>query len=130
MDGIRIGHVTAVDKKHGMVCVSYQDKDYATTGFLPYLTYASEYKMPKVNDMVLVAHLSNGMASEVVIGGFWNKGNVPDVKDSTGWKKFISESSYLEFDVESNTLRIHAPNIVFSCSDGTVNLNQWIKGGG
>lgn len=129
MDEIRIGRVTAVDKKHGMVSVSYPDEGDATTGFLPYLTYASEYKLPKVKDIVLVAHLSNGTSSAVVIGGFWNKENVPDVGESTGWKKFISENSYLEFDLKSQTLRIHAPNIILSCADGTFNLNEWIKGG-
>lgn len=125
MDIMRVGYVSSVDKKKGMVSVTYSGKDTSTTELLPYLTFGGEYKLPKIKDMVLVAHLSNGVASAVVIGGFWNKSNKPDIKDTTVWKKFISEGAYMEF--EKNTLTIHAPRLVLSCQDGTFCLNDFLN---
>lgn len=128
MEIIRVGYVSAVDRKKGMVSVTYTDKDKSTTEYLPYLTFGSEYKMPDIKDMVLVAHLSNGMASAVVIGGFWNKTNIPKVEDSTGWKKFISKDAYMDYDKDTNTLKIHAPRLVLSCQNGSLCLNDFLEG--
>ena len=128
MEVIRIGYVSAVDRKKGMVSVTYTDKDKSTTDYLPYLSFGKEYKMPDIKDMVLIAHLSNGMASAVVIGGFWNKSNKPEITDSTGWKKFISKNAYMDYNKDTNTLTIHAPRVVLSCRDGTLCLNDFLKG--
>lgn len=130
MEAIRIGRVSAVDAKKGMVNVTYEDNEDEATDYLPYLTFASEYKMPKVKDMVMVAHLSNssGTVSAVVIGGFWNKANVPQVDDGTVWKKFLSDEAYMEFD--GTTMRICAPKILLTCSNGTFDVNAFLKGSG
>lgn len=123
MEIIRIGTVSAVDKDTGMVSVVYQDQDDGTTGYLPYFSPGDEYKPPAVNDMVLVAHLSNGTTRGIVIGKFWNKANKPPVPD-TGWYKKLSEKSSMRYEKESDTLYITAPKIVLECGGKVINVTD------
>lgn len=74
-DAIRIGRVSAVDYERGLVSVAYIDRDGSVTKPLPLL--AAEYKMPKVGELVLVLHLSNGTEAGLVLGGYWSSENLP-----------------------------------------------------
>lgn len=73
MDQIRVGKVSSVNHKEGKVRVVYSDRDNATTVELPMVVYNNTYKMPKVDDQVVVMHQPNGPASGFVIGDYWSQ---------------------------------------------------------
>lgn len=73
---IRIGKISAIDYSAGMVRVVYHEKDDSVTRWIPYYG-GDEYKMPEIDDQVLVVHLSNGSEAGVVLGRPWSAKNVP-----------------------------------------------------
>lgn len=122
MDAIRIGVVSAVDADTGMVSVIYEDRDNETTGYLPYFSPGEEYAPPKLQDKVLVVY---GKKQGIVIGKFWNKENVPDAHaDGCSWHKRIADKAFMNYDIESDTLTIKAPNIVFESDGNMINLSE------
>lgn len=93
MDGEnRIGTVSSIDAKTGMVQVLYQDRDGEVTQLLPYATFNGEFKLPEVGSKVVVLHLSNGSEMGIVLGTYWNKGN--PAGDPGDYRKVISENAY------------------------------------
>lgn len=104
---IRIGTVSSVDTKTGMVSVIYEDRDGEVTGLLPYATFNDEYKLPKIGAKVIVLHLSNGKEMGIVLGTFWNEANIG--KKGGAYHKDIGEDAYLDYD--NKTLIIAAKHI-------------------
>lgn len=107
---IRIGRVSSLNPENGTVRVVYKDKDNAVTMELPTLNLDGEYKMPQVDDLVLVAHLSNGSAAGVVLGTFWSLSNQPKDPAAT-WRKEIGEDAYqhykgTEYRVKAGTIKL------------------------
>lgn len=76
-NSIRIGYVSSVDYENGTIKVTYPDRDDAVTDDLPVLTFGGKYFMPKIDDAVLVVHLSNGSSMGIVCGPYWCEGNMP-----------------------------------------------------
>ena len=74
---LRIGKVSTVNYKTGMVSVIYEEESNAVTAKMPCLSFNGEYKMPKVDDYVAVAYLSNGSSIGLILGSFWNETNKP-----------------------------------------------------
>lgn len=62
---IRIGRVSSINYETGMARVTYRDKDETVTTEFPMLNFNDEYRMPKVGQDVMVAHLSNGSSRGV-----------------------------------------------------------------
>lgn len=122
MDTMRIGYVSAVDKKTGMVSVIFPGDD-ATTDYLPYLSPGREYYPPNIDDMVLVAYHSQG-AQGVCLGTFWNRDNLPDFVE--GVQKTYTKDSYIRYNPEQDTIIISAGNIVFETSDGMVSVSDLV----
>lgn len=77
MQEIRTGKISTIDKAKGVARVLYEDKDMAVSAELPIMCNGI-YSLPKIGDTVLVAQLSNGSGSGVIIGNVFNKGNTPD----------------------------------------------------
>ncbi len=126
MERIQLGIVSAIEAESGMVQVTYADTG-ATSDYLPYLTYGEEYHVPKINTMVLVVGLSSAVSGSIVIGGFWNKKNLPPITEDTIWKKQIEENVSMEF--AGNVLTIKAPNIVFDVGGKKINILDCLQGG-
>ena len=113
----RIGTVSKVNYRKGMVSVTYPDRDKSTTMEFPYLCPGNEYCMPKVGDRVFVAHLSNNKAFGVVIGRFFDINNLP-VKYGEGIvRKMLGETAYIECEDDE---------ITFHDKNGTVTLKDII----
>ena len=113
----RIGIVSSIDFKKGMVSVTYPDRDDSTTKVFPYLCPGNEYSMPKVGDKVFVAHLSNNPAAGVVIGRFFNDDNLP-VKYGEGVvRKMLGETAYIECENDE---------ITFCDKNGSITLKEII----
>lgn len=72
---LRIGKISSVNYKSGTARVTYEDRGDSTTNELPFLAWT--YWMPKVEDKVLVGHLSNGSTSAVILGPVWHEEHRP-----------------------------------------------------
>lgn len=110
----RIGTVSKVNKKSGMVSVLYEDRSGKVTQLLPFLSFNDEYKMPKVGDKVSVMHLSNGMEMAVVLGKYWNEANKPVDPEDTYRKQFDYDGkAFMRYSEVTGELLIQAPKIKF-----------------
>lgn len=107
--GSRIGTVSSVDARTGMVSVVYGDLDGKTTEPLPYATFNDEYKPPKPGAKVVVLRLSNGGEMGIVLGTYWNKANVAGNQGE--YHKELADGAY--FDYSNQRLTIAAKQIRF-----------------
>jgi phage baseplate assembly protein gpV len=127
-DEIRIGKVSSVDAAAGMVKVVYTDRDGATTKALPVFSFTGEYKMPEVDQYVLVAHLSNGSEAGVVLGSFWNNARKSAATGKGVFRKELASKqgeAFLQY--KDGTLEIHADNIKLVSAAGTRTLAEIIS---
>lgn len=110
---IRIGKVSTVDYEAGMASVTYPEMDGNTTDKFPIFSLTGEYKMPTVGQEVLVLHLPTGQASGVILGGMWNKKNIPQKSGEHVFRKELGdepEESYLEYDSIDGDLKLKDKN--------------------
>lgn len=75
-----------------MAEVTYPDMDNSVTALFPIVNLNEEYKMPEIGEEVLVLHLSNGAASGLILGPFWNEANKPAVNGKNVFRKEFSKS--------------------------------------
>lgn len=104
--GNRIGTVSHVDLKTGMISVVYEDRNGEVTDLLPYATFNDEYKLPKLGAKVIVMHLSNGGEMGIAFGTYWNESNTaknPKLNPKL-YHKDLGDDAYIEYD--GNTLTI------------------------
>lgn len=113
----RIGIVSSIDYRKGMVSVTYPDRDKSTTRAFPFLCPGDEYCMPKVGDEVFVAHLSSNSAAGVVIGKFFNIDNLPIKYGEGVFRKNLGADAYIECEGDE---------ITFHDKNGTVTLKEII----
>lgn len=74
---VRLGLVSSVNYKTGMIKVTYPEYDNSVTDSFPCFALGDEYKMPGIGEEVLVLHLSNGSEAGIVMGKYWNVDNRP-----------------------------------------------------
>lgn len=120
-DVIRIGFVSSRSLEQGMVQVTYPDRDRMVTEPFPVLCFGNEFCIPEINDQVLVLHLSGDLSSGVVIGKMWNDVDRP--QDQGEWYKEIGN---VVLSINQGQLKIHAPEIIFSCSAGDISISEII----
>ena len=117
-DVIRVGFVSSVNVAAGTVQVTYQDRERMVTGDMPILAFGGEYDLPEVNDMVIVAHLSNDLSSGVVLGRFWNAKSYPECPE---WYKRITADIIIKKVGE--ILEIKAPEIKLTGAGSSITLS-------
>lgn len=122
----RIGLVSSVNYEAGTVRVTYPDMDDSVTVEIPMLsTVADEYFMPKVDDQVLVCHLSNGAEYGVIMGRPWDEEHKPAESGEGLYRKDFDRDlgkAFLRYDANSGELKIKAKKIVFE-GDESVTTN-------
>ncbi|WP_313152376.1 phage baseplate assembly protein V [Lacrimispora sp.] len=121
-DVIRVGRISSINPEKGLVRVYYPDKD-STTSELPLFHFHQEFKLPKVNDQVIVLHLSNDTSSGVVLGGFWN--DIDQPPKQAEYKKDLESDSY-EMLQKGNFI-IHSPQISLEGEAGIVTLTEILE---
>lgn len=121
-DVIRIGFVSSRNPATGTIQVTYQDRDRMVTDDLPVLAFGGEYTLPQVNDMVLVAHLSNDLSSGVVLGKFWNDTELPEGME---WYKRIAED--LSFHKKGSILEIRVPDLKITGAGGELSFSGLLE---
>ena len=123
-NSIRIGKVSSVNYGRGTIRVAYTDKN-AVSAELPFLTFNDEYKMPNIDDMVLVMHLSNGTAVGFVCGTFWSDTKKPPESGKGLYRKDLGQSqgeAYIKYS--DGVLTLKADKIILeSSSVGTSTIN-------
>lgn len=122
---IRAGEVSSIDYKNGMIKVLYSDRDNDVTDSIPYLSMNDEYKMPRLGDMILVLHLSNGNAFGIALGTFWSDGNKPYGGRKNLYRKELAncqDEAYFEYDANTKTLKIKAEKVTIISKERTTNL--------
>lgn len=103
-DVIRIGKVSSIDYEKGMISVYYEDRTAMVTSIMPVLSN-SRYKMPKVGESILVAHLSNGTNAAVVLGTIFNDANVPKSSGQNVYYEELSDNTMISSDGTDITLK-------------------------
>lgn len=109
-DNIRVGNVSKVDYKKGMIEATYPDLDDSVTDAFPVFSFTDEYKMPKVGDEILVLHLSNGESAGIVLGRYWNEDNEPPVYGKNVFRKELGETfgeAYIQY--KNGDITFHDP---------------------
>ena len=109
-DNIRVGNVSNVDYKKGMIEATYPDLDDSVTDAFPVFSFTDEYKMPKVGDEILVLHLSNGESAGIVLGRYWNEDNEPPAYGKNVFRKELGETfgeAYIQY--KNGDITFHDP---------------------
>lgn len=119
MGEFRIARVSAVQKDTGMVSVIYADQEDSATDYLPFLTHGEEYNPPKVDDIVLVASLSGGAYSAVVLGTFWSRAKMPPCHDGP-WAKSLTDNVSME--AGDDILTVRANDLVLETTGRRISL--------
>ncbi len=115
MGDIRVGRISSVNYAAGTARVVYKDRDNSVTQEFPLLSNGT-YDMPKIDDMVIVAHLSNTPSAGVILGKFWNGANSP-VEGTRGVvrKDIDSGKCIIRYDSETTAVKV-------AC-DGTIEIS-------
>lgn len=126
---IRIGNVSSIDYKHGMIKVVYPDLDNSVTDDLPFATFNCEYEMPPIGADVLVLHLSNGQAAGIALGTYWNTANTPPGSGAGYYRKdFVANAIGAAFmELAKNNLTIHAGEITLSAGGSSITVSEIIR---
>ena len=110
MDTLRLGKISTINYKDGTARVLYTDRDKAVTAELPLLSF--EYRMPAIDDFVLVCHLPNGGAAGIILGPVWNDNNRPPEGKEGLYRKDLDKTPgkcFLRYD--GTELQIVAPKL-------------------
>lgn len=124
---IRIGRVSRIDYKNGLIAVTYGDRDESVTDMLPYLSFNGEYHMPKVEQYVLVVHVSTGEELGIVLGPYWHDGDPPAASGKDVYRKEFSNTHGKAYAQHSNgAFTLKADSIRFKTSAGSISVAEII----
>lgn len=107
-NGIRIGKISAVHYDTGAADVLFEDDDDNVMVWLPIVS--SEYQMPRVGSMVLVAFEKNNQG--FIIGQYYGKSCIPEKTGKDVFFKRLSPNSFVYYDPETDILEISAGKVV------------------
>lgn len=93
-DIVKIGRVSSIDYKTGMIQVLYEDlsDEDDVSDYLPYMTFNREYAPPEIGEFVVVFGMSNGTSMGIVGPGFWNEANQPPESDPDVYRKEFAKN--------------------------------------
>lgn len=120
---IRIGKVSSIDYKKGMMRITYHDKDDSVTMDFSMMNYNDEYRMPKIGQHVAVAHLSNGSSRGIVLGEIWNQKNLPKESGAGLYRKDLSrkkDAAYIRYEDASGEYLVKVANLHLNGVNKTV----------
>ena len=117
MNEIRVGYVSSVSADVGTVRVTYEDRDCSVTAEIPVFNHSGEYFMPRVNDRVLVLHVSNDSSMGIVLGTFWNEVSMPPVIGQNVFYKPLSEDGKCNAAQENGSVSLTDNNGSFTIKE-------------
>lgn len=104
-----------------MARVYYPDRD-STTSELALFGFHREFKLPKINDQVVVLHLPNDTSSGIILGNFWNEADIPP--EQVEYKKEFENGTY-EMLKDGNFI-IHSSQIILEGENEAISLADLI----
>ena len=109
-DAIRVGRISSIDYETGCADVCFKGEEDVIYTDLPFLAF--EYKMPKVNDLVLVvAQKYAQKKSGFIIGPYFNDENKPEVSGKDYFFKRFSDTAYIKYDAKKDEIEIIAGKV-------------------
>ena len=103
---VRLGNVSSIDYENGLCEVTYPDRDDTVTEMAPVLSNR-EYRMPEVDDLVVVLHPGDSPEDAVILGTIWNEKIKPaEGKEKVFRKEYSNEDgkAYRKFDASAKEL--------------------------
>ena len=103
---VRLGNVSSIDYEDGLCEVTYPDRDDTVTEMVPMLSNR-EYRMPEVDDLVVVLHPGDSPEDAVILGTIWNEKIKPvEGKEKVFRKEYSNEDgkAYRKFDANAKEL--------------------------
>ena len=103
---VRLGNVSSIDYENGLCEVTYPDRDDTVTEMVPMLSN-QEYRMPEVDDLVVVLHPGDSPEDAVILGTIWNEKIKPaEGKEKVFRKEYSNEAgkAYRKFDANAKEL--------------------------
>ncbi len=103
---VRLGNVSSIDYENGLCEVTYPDRDDTVTEMVPTLSNR-EYRMPEVDDLVVVLHPGDSPEDAVILGTIWNEKIKPvEGKEKVFRKEYCNEDgkAYRKFDANAKEL--------------------------
>ena len=103
---VRLGNVSSIDYENGLCEVTYHDRDDTVTEMVPMLSNR-EYRMPEVDDLVVVLHPGDSPEDAVILGTIWNEKIKPaEGKEKVFRKEYSNEDgkAYRKFDANAKEL--------------------------
>ncbi len=104
--GVLLGNISSINYDKGCADVTFPGREEDIKTDLPFM--ASEYKMPKVGDMVVVIFQE---AQGVILGCVYNDDYMPEVSGKEVYYKKLSDKAYIKYDPATETLEIKAPKV-------------------
>ena len=120
---LRVGKISSINYENGTARVTYEDKDGGTTPEIPFLAW--EYWMPKIEDQVLVGHLSNGSSRAVILGPFWYDGHRPHQgREGLYRKEYTNQigKDGAEYDAKAASYTIKAGGCTITLQGGAATI--------
>ena len=103
---VRLGNVSSIDYENGLCEVTYPDRDDTVTEMVPMLSNR-EYRMPEVDDLVVVLHPGDSPEDAVILGTIWNEKIKPaEGREKVFRKEYCNEDgkAYRQFDANAKEL--------------------------
>lgn len=103
---VRLGNVSSIDYENGLCEVTYPDRDDTVTEMVPMLSNR-EYRMPEVDDLVVVLHPGDSPEDAVILGTIWNEKIKPaEGKEKIFRKEYCNDDgkAYRKFDANAKEL--------------------------
>lgn len=103
---VRLGNISSIDYENGLCEVTYPDRDDTVTEMVPMLSNR-EYRMPEVDDLVVVLHPGDSPEDAVILGTIWNEKIKPvEGKEKVFRKEYCNEDgkAYRKFDANAKEL--------------------------
>ena len=103
---VRLGNVSSIDYENGLCEVTYPDRDDTVTEMVPMLSNR-EYRMPEVDDLVVVLHPGDSPEDAVILGTIWNEKIKPaEGKEKVFRMEYCNEDgkAYRKFDANAKEL--------------------------
>lgn len=110
MKDIRIGRISSINYNDGTADVYFKDEEDHIITDLPF--FSNEYKMPDINDNVVVIFQSNNSSQGFILGPFYNKNNKPEHSGKNVYFKRFSKKSFIRYDPEKDMIEISADKVV------------------
>ncbi len=144
---LRIGKISSINYPKGTARVTYEDKCKSTTAEFSFLAW--EYWMPKEGDQVVVAHLSNGTSSAIILGPVWHDDHRPPEGFKGLYRKDLNREygkAYERYDHNTGVFTLHigavtvtinasgsvtidADTVTINATDTNISGNLTVQGG-